>query len=225
MIWYNFLMIDLYSKWIVEYCERSGNGFFSEPLNLLSNIAMLVSAYLIFLMFRSSGLKNKKYWIFFYLVLLIGIGSSLWHSFRTSFTHALDAVPIYLFLLTFLYFYLRNFLKTTFAIVVTALFLAFQVTVSIYLPEFANGSIRHLVNASTFVVLALLFYRRKKKISIDFIIALVAYSLGILFRSIDSAVCKTFPLGTHFLWHIFTPIAVYFSVKGLLDIQQGKNRF
>jgi len=214
-------MKNLYALSIVEYCERLGNSIFSEPINLFSNLAFLFSAYLIFKLFKKHKKVDAEYWILFWLVISIGLGSALWHSFRTPLAHAFDAIPIYLFLLTYLYLFLKNLLDSkgkSVVIVITYLFL--QIGVSILFPEVFNGSIRHIVNALFFVALSLWIYIKAKGLNLNFILALLAYMLGIVFRTTDNKICIIFPVGTHFLWHILTALASYFAIKALTELKR-----
>lgn len=216
-------MENLYSRSIVEYCERIGNSFFSQPINFFSNAAFLISAYFIFKLFKNIKEKRFEYWILFCLILLIGLGSALWHSFKTPFTLALDAVPIYLFLLVFLYLLLKNLIRNTKrSLIGISSFVILQLAVSIYLPEVLNGSIRHVVNASVFLLLNLWIYKESKKLNFDFIFAFLVYVLGITFRTIDNTVCSLFPSGTHFLWHMFTALTTYLAVRGLMRVESDK---
>ena len=217
-------MENLYARSVIEYCERIGNSFFAEPINFLSNAAFLFSAFFIFKLLKNHNEKSIGYWILFCFVLLIGLGSSLWHSFRTPFAHALDAVPIYLFLLVFLYLLLNKLTRSAkYSVLGIFSFVGLQIVVSVYFPAALNGSIRHIVNATVFFLLNLWIYKKSKQLNLNFIFAFLVYVVGILFRTIDNAVCSMFPLGTHFLWHMCTAGATYLVVKGLIRLESKKD--
>jgi hypothetical protein len=38
-------------------------------------------------------------------------------------------------------------------------------------------------------------------------------TLSLALRTIDAAACDTFPLGTHFLWHIFNAAVLYVLLR------------
>src|SRR5690349_5862900 len=135
-------MEDLYFHSVIGYCERVGNGILTEPINLFSNLSFFLSAVLIFRMLKNSKKLSIGYWILFGLVVLIGVGSSLWHSFRTPFTHALDAVPIYLFIVIFLYLLLKNLTASRMlSLVGVLIFFLLQIIASIFFATLLNGSI------------------------------------------------------------------------------------
>ena len=45
--------------------------------------------------------------------------------------------------------------------------------------------------------------------------AAAAFCLALFFRTIDLWVCPSWPLGTHFLWHLFNGSVVYLAMRGL----------
>ena len=46
--------------------------------------------------------------------------------------------------------------------------------------------------------------------------ATAIFSASLFLRSIDLAVCKYLPIGTHFFWHLFNCLLVYLAFRGLL---------
>lgn len=213
-------MLDFISRTVPEYCERTGNTLLAEPLNLLSNLAFFVSAFFVYRLYKSKKIARLKYWFLLFLLLLIGIGSSLWHSLRTPLTLALDAVPIFIFFLSFIYLLLRKLLGSNLkALVSVLIFFLIQVGVSYIFPTVLNGSVRHVVNAITFIGLGSLVYERNPAVRRDIALALTVYIFAIFTRSIDHQICDLFPVGTHFLWHILTAAASYFAIKTLLGMK------
>lgn len=203
-----------------EYCERTESSFLSEPINFFSNAAFLISAYFAYQLLKKYKIKERSYYILVLLLTLIGVGSALWHSFRDPYALLLDALPIFAFFLLFLYLLFRKLIgngKKAFVLLI--IFFLFQVVVSYLLPNFLNGSVRHLVNGVVFGMLAFILYRENKPIRKDMIIALSLYSLAIVFRSVDNSICSLLPIGTHFLWHIFNAIAAFYAMKLLVNVK------
>ncbi len=213
-------MFNFVSQSVTDYCERVGELFLSEPLNLVSSLAFFVSALLVYKLYKNKKVTGFGYWPLFYLLILIGIGSSLWHCFRNSYTLALDAMPVFIFLLLFIYLLLRKLLNSSFkAFMFVVAFFLFQVGVSYLFPQILNGSVRHVVNAVVFITLGSLIYKRNPLLRKDIVLALSLYAFAIIFRSIDNQVCLSFPVGTHFLWHILNATASYFAIKILLNVK------
>ncbi len=91
-------MIDL-------YCERIGPGFWAEPANALTNLAFPVVAWASWRMIRRSGTGSIGPSWLVALVISIGIGSFLFHTFATGWAQVLDVVPILLFQISYVWLY------------------------------------------------------------------------------------------------------------------------
>ena len=42
------------------------------------------------------------------------------------------------------------------------------------------------------------------------------FVLALVFRSIDQAMCPTFPYGTHFLWHLLNAVVLYLLLRAAI---------
>ncbi len=213
-------MPNFISKTVTMYCERVGDTFLAEPLNFVSNLAFFISAFSLYRLYKASKVTGFGYWFLFALLILIGTGSSLWHSFRNPYTLALDAVPIFVFFLSLLFLFIKKLLGSNlkaFGMVVT--FFLLQIGMSYLFPQFLNGSVRHVVNALVFLGLSTYLYGRNENIRQDIVVTLSLYILAIICRSVDNTICPYFPLGTHFLWHTLNAIAAYFAIKILLGVK------
>ena len=212
-------MNDIYLRLATEYCERVGNKFYAEPVNAISNIAFFVSAFFIYRLLKKHNIKSFVYWFLFVLLLLVGTGSLLYHSFRNPFTLALDAIPIYIFFLTFIYVLLERLTKSrSVPVFLLVGFFVVQILASYAFPDFLSGSIRHVVNGITFFGLLVWLYQKYDRLDPYLIAAFLVYILAIVFRSIDNSICAMLPIGTHFLWHIFNATAVYFAIRALINM-------
>lgn len=97
-------MIDL-------YCERLGPGLWAEPLNAFTNLAFLVAAFVSWRLADQHKSLSGDTWVLIGLMMAIGIGSGLFHTFANSWSHFLDILPILLFQLAFLWIYGRRVIK------------------------------------------------------------------------------------------------------------------
>ncbi len=96
--------MNWYAK-IYSYCERGGDpSFWAEPLNAISNgafiIAGLVAAYQ--LARQPAAHRAVFEWLLVLLVIVIGIGSFLFHTYATPWAVLADTIPISLFMLAYL---------------------------------------------------------------------------------------------------------------------------
>ena len=93
------------------YCERTGPGLWAEPVNALTNLAYVAAAWALWHSARSSRTVGPGARLLIGLLVAIGTGSMLFHTFATSWARILDEVPILLFQLSFLWLYGRQIMR------------------------------------------------------------------------------------------------------------------
>ena len=99
------------------YCERSGAGFWHEPINALTNLIFILAGFI--LAFKT---RPNRLCIFLSLqIILIGIASFLFHTFANILLGLIDAVSIMLFGVTYIFGSNRYLLKLSY---VTSLIIA-----------------------------------------------------------------------------------------------------
>ncbi len=84
-------------EYIDDYCERIQPGLIQEPINLISNAAFLIAGFLILRRVHDSGLLGspRTAWkVIGWLVIAVGVGSALFHSFALFITMLADVIPI-----------------------------------------------------------------------------------------------------------------------------------
>lgn len=205
------------------YCEREMLG--QEPINVISNVIFFIVAFVLWQKLKQSQSQDNKLKTLILLTVLIGIDSTLFHFFRTPVTLFLDALPIFIFILLFLYTFLAKTLKNhPKALLFTFLLAVFQT--GLYIGGFRevhNASVRHLVNAFLFPLLLLLSYKYYSRQAKLLVFAYISYLFAIGLRFLEPAICASFPIGTHFTWHIFNALVIYFGVGFLLKVNKKSN--
>lgn len=204
------------------YCERGfESGLFSEPVNAVTNLLFIAFGFLGYRFFKRSNLTDGRVLSLPFIFASIGVGSLLFHTWRNTTTVIFDAIPIYIFILFALFLLLGKLTTHLRSSLLIALFVVLEVVISAYLPkDILNGSIRHLVAWMFIIIVAYFTHRRYGEIvRRPLAMLLIFYATGIFFRSMDMAFCQAFPLGTHFLWHIFTALAGYQAMflLGVID--------
>ena len=198
------------------YCERLGPGLLAEPLNAITNGAFLVAAWRL----ASLARGDRGVLALAALALAIGVGSSLFHTFATGWALAADVLPILLFQLLFLLLYLRR--RAGLALAPAAgLCLAFLLAclAGRDFPGVLNGSLAY---APTLAVLAVLAWHQLRQEQSALLLAATGlFSLSLLLRSLDNALCPLFPIGTHLFWHLFNAAVLVLSGRALLASQQN----
>jgi Ceramidase len=200
------------------YCERLAPGLFGEPANALSNVAFFAAAWLLALEARRRGAWRPDIALLVALIVVVGIGSTVFHTVATTWAQWLDLVPILLFQLAFLWIYAARELgwPPHAAGVLVAAFLA----VALYarqFPEPFNGSITYAPAIVAIFVLGLHHRATHLRQPPRLLYAAGIFTVSLFLRTIDAAACEWFPFGTHFFWHLLNGAVLYLAVRSLLN--------
>ena len=204
------------------YCERIAAGV--EPLNAISNLGFFVTAFLTWRLVRETKEGRLAGALLAVLIVGIGLGSTAFHVVGTPLARYFDIVPIVLFQLVFVWLYSRRVRHAGRATVAASL-CAF--VVASWLGDNSAAVPSGSLSYAPALGLGLGFgwYRRGlgPAGAMDLRVAAAVFLLGLIFRSLDPIVCPAFPHGTHFVWHLLVPCALYFGVRGLSrDTLQGR---
>lgn len=167
------------------YCERTGQDFWGEPLNAVSNGAFLIIAVIFAIHACRRG--DKTAFALALLVGVVGIGSFLFHTLANRWSYFGDVVPIGIFILSYLALALRRFfgLGTTpialclivFATATAGLMRAFAVS-------FLNGSMPYASAWGSLLVVGLALRRFGNAAASGVLAAFASFSIGVTCRSI-----------------------------------------
>lgn len=206
------------NSYIDNYCERLAPGLWAEPLNAVTNGAFLVAAVLAYFLAQREHALNVQSLILIGLIAVIGVGSTLFHTFATKLTMLSDVLPILFFQIAFIWFYALWVMKLS-AVKTAGLFGVF-----IALTVAAESAPAHILNGSLGYGPAILFlfgfgiwhWRAKMRERYALLIASLVFMVSLTFRSIDMAMCAAVPMGTHFMWHILNGCVLYLAVRGFI---------
>ena len=199
------------------YCERVGAGYWAEPINALTNICFILAAWGAWHLSRRSSTLSPGIWLLLTTAVAIGIGSFVFHTVATSWARLLDVLPILIFQLLFLWLYLRRVIALTRPTsgLLLAGFLA-AANLGRQFPEVLNGSLIYAPALLAIVALGLYHARTAVIGRFDLLAAAAMLAASLFFRTIDNTVCSTFPIGTHFLWHLLNGAVVYLAMRPLV---------
>ncbi|MGD1701640.1 ceramidase domain-containing protein [Dapis sp. BLCC M229] len=93
------------------YCERVQPGLWDEPINAISNFAFFIAAWSSWRLAQSLNVKFLDVKLLIYLMVAIGIGSSLFHTYATGWALLMDVIPITMFQIFYLWVYNRRVMK------------------------------------------------------------------------------------------------------------------
>ena len=208
---------DFFTGMIDLYCERILDGLLAEPFNLCSNIVYFVVFFLLY--------RNKSSWpaggyalainVLCYQILAVGIGSSLFHSFARFWALLLDVGTISIFILTYVLIYMTLVRKWPPLRVAGVALLFVLLTASLRLVHVPLLNYSEFYLSPLLVVYLLYVDRKGKQGEKLYLHAFATLFMAILFRIVDPLLCTHFPIGTHFLWHVFTGASLYYCMEAL----------
>ena len=213
------------------YCERTDAGFWAEPLNACSNVAFLLAALAAASRLRRAPGPDPAAALMIALVVSVGVGSYLFHSFANRWSSLADVIPIAIFIHVYLFFALRRFLGlgplSSFAGLL-AFVLASRALDAALAAVMSPGSV--LAGSAAYVPAALAIFTVASLSSPTeigrerggLLLTGALFALSLTVRSVDQAICQGFPVGTHWLWHVLNAIVLYRLVAAAIRLGPGR---
>ena len=190
------------------YCERTGPGLWAEPANALTNVAFIAAGLWGVWQVRrhrtGAFAEVLAWW-----VVTVGIGSTLFHTFASKGTIWADILPIAGFTLAYTLFNLRRFLGMDWgkAILVFVAFYAVAGLITYAVPDWlrqaSNGTTGYLPPFLALAFFGAWVAATGNRAGWYNLTGSAIFVVSVICRMIDPLVCASFPLGTHFLWHVF----------------------
>jgi hypothetical protein len=204
-----------WTRTIDAYCERTDAGYWSEPVNALTNAAFLIAALVMWRRTRGAGLPLAS--LLVVILAAIGVGSFLFHTHATAWAAVADVLPIGLFILVYLFAAHLHFwgLPLWAALALTAAFVPYALLATPLfrsLPFFEVSAFYWPVPVLILGYAAALAARAPataRGLALGALILIVS----LVFRSLDEALCAAFPLGTHFLWHVLNGLMLGWMIE------------
>jgi hypothetical protein len=214
------------SQQIDEYCERTDFSFWAEPANAITNFAIMAAGFLALRLYYQrfplhGGRHRADILILIALVVVIGIGSFLYHTFATEWAVYADMLPILVYIYHYHIVFLRRVLAMRYRFVLlytSGFFLLSAALILIWGTGALNGSLGYVPALLSFITIWLMMKRQGRSGTRLFGIAGGLFLCSATFRTIDSAICPYFPLGTHFLWHLINSVVLYIMLKLLIQL-------
>jgi len=195
------------------YCERTDAAFWAEPANALTNAAFLIAAVAAFWLRRRAPSRDWPALALIVVVVAVGVGSFAFHTIATRGVVLADVIPIAVFIYGYLLLALRRFLGLA-AGVAVAIVVAYAVGAQalswLAPPRTLNGSVGYLPALVALLVVARAAHGPARR---GLELAAMIFTISLALRTIDLAACDTFPLGTHFAWHLLNAVVLYVLLR------------
>jgi hypothetical protein len=205
------------------YCETlsaTSGAFPIEPLNTVSNGVIVLFGLASMYMVAKRTPRAYDLYIAAALLVACGIGSGIWHGFRDGLALRLEVQAGLLFLLGLAICWSFRLWSLAGA----ALFVVSFVVVFLYSREYLSVAHQRWVAAAPSVILfgsilAAQTVIRSKKAALLGLAAMGLSLTALGFRTYDREICDAFPLGTHWLWHIFNSAGGFAAMLAIITLQ------
>ncbi|HSV24838.1 MAG TPA: ceramidase domain-containing protein [Xanthobacteraceae bacterium] len=195
------------------YCERSDASLWAEPANALTNAAFVVAAAAAFVAWRRAGGRDWPALALIIVVAAVGLGSFTFHTVATHGARLADVIPIAIFIYGYLLLALRRFLHLSGGValaIVVGYAAGAQALAWLAPPRTLNGSIGYVPALVAMIAMARVTRGRTRG---GLELAVMIFTVSLALRTIDLAACETFPIGTHFLWHLLNAVVLYVLLR------------
>ncbi|MGX9354894.1 ceramidase domain-containing protein [Roseobacteraceae bacterium S113] len=195
------------------YCERLDPGFWAEPVNALTNAAFVIMAVVMWR--RAAGVPEGR-WLAAVL-LAIGVGSFLFHTFATVWAVIADVVPILVFTLSYLWLAARDYFGVS-AWLAWGVVAAFFPYVYLLVPlleavPLLGVSAGYLPIWLLIAAAALALWRGNPPVGRGLGVGAVVLGISLILRSLDMPLCAALPVGTHLWWHILNGVMLGWMIE------------
>lgn len=206
-----------------ETPHKFSNAFFIEPWNAWSSLTFWIPV-IYFIFRKKSNLKHHPFMVYnMFLLVVGGLGSTLYHGFRTSeWLLLMDVLPIVLLTVSVAtYFWFKLFPKWPVAIVAPVVIIWFRYIISqMGTSKQMSINLSYILVAVSIVLPAIvLLYKLKWQYIGHFIFSVSAFGLALFFRFADDWPNQWLPMGVHWLWHVSCTVGVFPLGAFLFDIR------
>lgn len=209
-------------QWIFAFCERHSTSLLAEPLNLGSNLFILLAAAVLAhraIALRSHHQVPASAQALVALIAVVGMASTIFHMAPQLWSLWLDEQAINLFVLWFMACFARWMLGLPWgaSLAVVPAFMAYAWLVRTIFPDFGLDIARFLPAAFGLIALTVVLARRNDPAWRAFGGAAAAFVVGLILNRADGSLCGPLPTGTHFLWHTLCGVTMFLIAREVLE--------
>jgi hypothetical protein len=209
------------------YTETNTGHAIVEPWNALSSLAIVIPAVYWAIRIRKNIRDNLFIAFCIPLLALGGIGSTLFHAFRTSrFLLIMDWLPIVILSFAVSLYLWQKVTKRwwlTALIAVTGILIRYFLFRSATFSHHTAINIGYVISGAMIFIPALLVQARTGWFKAGILaLSLALFGLALFFREADASGMFGLPMGTHFLWHIASGAGTLFLASYLYHISRQR---
>ena len=213
-----FLQLHLPTDGGPVYAGTNLSDHIAEPWNAISSLAIVIPA--VYWAFRLKWNFKEYAFLYFLMPLLAlgGTGSLLYHASRVSnFFLWMDVLPTAIVTMAVsIHFWSKILPKWWHAVSVVVPFIFLRFIIIDYFGGQFAINLNYLI-IGFIIFFPVLFYLSKTafKNGKSIVLSIIFLSISLLFRRIDFFFIEIFPMGSHFLWHIFSGFGAFYLAEYL----------
>lgn len=205
------------------YAETDLSAFIAEPWNAISSLAILFPA--VYWAIKLKGDFRTYSFIFFCVPFLFlgGLGSTLFHAFRASGWFLLmDVLPTAILTLSVsIYLWIKILPKWSHVFFIVIPFIALRFALLSYLDPPTSINVGYFLTGSMiFIPLIIELFQTAYRGLFDISVSIGFLALSLFFRERDFALAEWLPMGSHFLWHLFSGVGAFFLAQYLYKLRR-----
>lgn len=205
------------------YCETlsaSVGAFPVEPANTVSNVVIVLFGLASLYLIRKRTPRAYDLYVLSVLLIATGIGSGLWHGLRDGSALFFEVQAGLLFLFGLAFCWSRRLWSSAGTLLFVVAFVVSFVLSRQYLGMFNQRWVAVAPAVILFgSVLATQTVMRSKKAALLGLAAMALSLTALGFRTYDLEVCDAFPIGTHWLWHMFNSAGGFTAMLAIITLQ------
>lgn len=203
---------------VAQYCGRFDASWSGEILNSASNISFVIAAALGLMMWCGGARRELAVLGLIVAALGIGVGSFVFHSHPTASTRIVDLVSIHVFAFGVIGFALRRWLGLSWLVTLAtaATFAAIGRGWEHIVGSALHGAATHALSLVMLAAIGAWLVRDPLShvighgaghnighgIGRRLLSAAGWYAAALAVRAMDVPMCKTLPIGVHWVWHL-----------------------
>lgn len=204
------------------YAETNLAAYIAEPWNALSSLAIVFPA-----VYWAIKLKGKvKLFPFIYscipLLLMGGIGSTLYHAYRSSnWLLLMDVFPTAILTIAIgIYFWFKVVPVWWQAFSIVVPFNIIRFSLFQFMPSEMAVNLGYFISGAMFFLPVLIYLNRHNYRHVkDIFLSILFLGLSLLFRDLDYSLVSYLPMGSHFLWHLLSGVGAHFLANYLYKLR------
>lgn len=219
---------------VFRYCERGANAaFWAEPVNAITNAGFLVAAVAGYMHYRRRAAEGQAacghatILGFSALVVVIAIGSFLFHTLATRWAGLADTLPIGIFMLTYSAFAFRSLLGlgagwSIFGWLGFVTMLTVAGRVRCGNAECFNGSLGYAPALALMLIIGAILVARGARAGKLVLAAGLVFIVSLTARTLDLQLCAHTllagrPMGLHAIWHLLNATTLYLLLRAAVE--------